>query len=699
MTSTDGLQFITINERAYKYIRQFTIKNAEDALIELVTNCFDAYKKTSLANKQVEIDIINYNTIKVRDFALGLTSSELETCFLQVGNLTSDTASSRGFFSRGAKDISAIGNITFNAIKNNKYSQIILTSDAYGKVNISDVDTTYDIRKSVGIYEPNNGLEVTISLLPNFYVSDPVACYNSLSKLAVLRDIFSDDTNEIYGCIYDNDTLMTRKRLSYTPPVGTLLLELEYTVPNYDVQAKFVVYKADKPIDQPKKENELEFGFLIKDSTTIYEASTIADRFRFNPYMPQVFGYIYCDEIHRLLVEFDANGANSKNPYPILDPSRLTGLNASHPFVLSLLSVPSVRIDSILRELNTNTSSKVISLNEIGDLMDELSKYGLNLLGDEQIKMNFVPKYDEQLAKAIEDDRMNFVTYEKQYLLTTDYAPSMTDLDKYVKNEILRITPDDTQQYVFIMDNNNQLIQIPNKTQTDDINDPIKTLDLDINMLNPKRPYIYKITPSGQLVKLYIFDKGRLEDLTNPENEYVLIKNKQFNIYFIDDINIQKRYVIENSNGLDIKLNLHDPMIKKYLLGKDVDQYSQVSIQSVANTKSLVFLKELLNDILSDIIVENDVISNNLILDSNNYTNLKKIIDRRNQTVSRIQIPLDNIFDKYIHKVIEEKKTSVGNIVTQISTAVGNKIDLYNEGQDILNLKAIFDEIIGAMLE
>ena len=105
------MSFINISERAYKYIRQFTIKNINDALVELITNATDAYNKTQYIERVIKINIYNESRITVTDCAIGLTSDELSKAFLQVGNYTADDTS-RGFFSRGAKDISALGNMT-----------------------------------------------------------------------------------------------------------------------------------------------------------------------------------------------------------------------------------------------------------------------------------------------------------------------------------------------------------------------------------------------------------------------------------------------------------------------------------------------------------------------------------------------------------------------------------------------------------
>ena len=112
--------FIKFNERAYKFIRGSAVSQIIDALIELITNSDDAYDKGKIKNKDIHIHLNYRGQLIVTDQAIGLTSDQMRKCFLQVGNFTS-TNDNRGFFSRGAKDISALGDIYFESIKDNKY--------------------------------------------------------------------------------------------------------------------------------------------------------------------------------------------------------------------------------------------------------------------------------------------------------------------------------------------------------------------------------------------------------------------------------------------------------------------------------------------------------------------------------------------------------------------------------------------------
>ena len=63
----------------------------------------------------------------------------------------------------------------------------------------------------------------------------------------------------------------------------------------------------------------------------------IKEQFKFNPYMKSLSGMIHSTYINKLLRDYDKNGASKLNPFPILDPSRVGGLNYDHPFMQELI--------------------------------------------------------------------------------------------------------------------------------------------------------------------------------------------------------------------------------------------------------------------------------------------------------------------------------------------------------------------------
>ena len=264
MASTKKL--LQIDPRAYNMMKSSTITNIYDAIIELTTNCDDAYGKSKIeTNKKMEIEI-DYSPFSdtehsgiliIRDHALGLTSHQMEKCFLQVGQFTANDTS-RGFFSRGAKDITALGIVTFEAIKDNKYSKITLDTESYAQIYEQDIDVTEEIRKKLKM--DVNGLQVSIMVEKKFPIVGHEILEKEIPSLVSLRNIFNSKHNHI--------TLSTRNylgdpennktsRLSYNFPEGVPVLELTFQVPNFDVEANFIVYKSDTAFEKPEN-NKLQ---------------------------------------------------------------------------------------------------------------------------------------------------------------------------------------------------------------------------------------------------------------------------------------------------------------------------------------------------------------------------------------------------------------------------------------------------------
>ena len=695
--TNQDLTFVNISERAYKYIRQFTIKSVDDALVELITNCIDAYNQTDQQPRLIQIELVGQSVLKVRDNALGLTASDLVNCFLQVGNYTAGS-SSRGFFSRGAKDISALGTVYFKTIKDNKYSACLLNTDAYGTVLVADQPVTPEIREQLKIPDQTNGLEVTLELLPNFCNLDFNNITKDLCTLAVLRDIMSDPKNNIIVYSYDsNNNLRASNRVTFTYPESNLILDLVYNIPNYtECQAHFKVYKTNNPLPQPTKENMMQFGFLIKDSVTIYEVNTIDSKYRWNPYINFLYGYLECDAIRSYLQDYDKNGPSAKNPYPIIDPSRLTGVNNQHPLIKNMYSIPLVRLDLILRELNNQIASQSITIEDIDDLLNELNKYGINIIESEDIPVNFVSNYDSNLVKAVEDDRNRFITYENSHPVAGNYSTDLVNTNNYINKQIKMMINRGPPGTYYLFTREQTVIPIENSSlYNDNIQEILKLIKTENQEDLNVHPYIYKIGPDDDLKQVYVFQKGTYENATN-QNEQILIKNKQFSIQFINDLNLTHRYVIDNTNGIVIKLNLNNPVVSKYMTGgKKLGQLNNnIQLSNIKNTQSLMFFKELITDIIATIIVESDAANGKLILDSDQSNDTKKSNKYYNTIVNKIEGPINTILQKYINNNINRKNNKITSNLTSIQDQINQQI---TDPNIVANLNLLLQQVTASI--
>ena len=369
-------EYLTLDSRMYEYIRTTAITNINDALVELITNSVDAY--TGITNNPNKIRI-NYNktnkTIKVTDYAIGLTGTAMEQNFLTVGSYTSDYYK-RGHFSRGAKDISAIGHITFETIKDNKFSSVKIKDTGMGAVLAKDIDATQEHRDRLGfVDETVNGLSVTVELT-KVSVDNWRTIY--FRRHYALRDIMS---NSAYEVTFIDEDLATQQVVTYGHPNGKLGVEVTWKVPKYNVNATLKVYVDETgKLYHAKDRRYTENGFLISSTNAVYENSLLNDNtIAGHPQIKKVFGRISCEHINHLLKDFESNGYSTLNPFPIIDNSRTTGLNQKHPFVKQLMILPQERVRAVLTELDYQ--AKNVNTNDINDLFKSLNN--VQLLGNE----------------------------------------------------------------------------------------------------------------------------------------------------------------------------------------------------------------------------------------------------------------------------------------------------------------------------
>jgi hypothetical protein len=366
---------LKINNRLYYYLRTSTITNLDDALVELITNSVDAYLDALFnANKIININYSKKNKyIEVFDNAIGLDSDEMEKCFFQVGAYTANDFT-RGHFSRGAKDIIALGNLTIVAIKNNKLSTCKLFNDGRcGFIN-KDINVNDTDRLTFGITD--NGLYSKLEI-----INDTVLEKFNLDNFKIhyaLRDIFSNDTITIN---YNNIDEKTSEILKYNYPEGKLLIDGDYEIEAYGTTANFKCYYNENLIKNSNfKYNEN--GFLISSDNNIYENGMLHCKYiNNNIYSTKIHGMIKCNYINELIKDFEKNGPTDKNPFPIIDSSRMTGLSYEHPFTKELLKLPIERVMYILVDLEYNSKNYD---NQYTDVLKNLSE--LQIIGNDIFK-------------------------------------------------------------------------------------------------------------------------------------------------------------------------------------------------------------------------------------------------------------------------------------------------------------------------
>jgi len=374
---------LELDYRMYQYIRNNAITNIYDAIVELLTNCIDAYSTVPEISKNVIIEYSETNrNLKIIDNAIGLTGERMETAFLTVGTYLSDEQK-RGHFSRGAKDISAIANVTFTAIKDNKISQCKILSNGTGAMIITNKDVTGEERNTYHI--PLNGLSVELDLVESLELD---LDWNLLKKHYALRDILGDSSINVQVNEIDSNNQF---RLQYSQPNLEKIVGVEYQVPYYNVPATFEVWlDRNGVLHQDENQKFSENGFLVKSFNTIYENSTLNSRFiSRHPKFEMLTGVLKCDYINDLLKDYETNGPSDRNPIPIIDTSRLVGLSKSHPFTKHLLRLPQERVTHILTELQYENSDqqKKVNLSELLASLDDLRILGQEIFDKLNIEL------------------------------------------------------------------------------------------------------------------------------------------------------------------------------------------------------------------------------------------------------------------------------------------------------------------------
>jgi hypothetical protein len=384
-TYSEGDSFnLNYTSRFYRYVKASAITGVSPAIVELITNADDAYRRSSLEPLYPIAVELSYKdrTVVVYDHATGLSFERMIECFGQVGTYTS-SKDARGYFSRGAKDITAIGNVYFTSIHNGTISQIKLSTDDILTVIQKEVIVTSEDREMYHI--PVNGLHVKIDLKLSVQLPG-IEELNKMSNYYSMRGLFSDPNNDIQITVFEpNEGIpVYNSKIKYTyPEIEKLLTEEEFTVDGYDgVVATFRLQLLEEPSETDIDTNHMEYGILISSGNAIHEVSTLSGDIRYHPMMSSLTGTLTCSYINDLMYDFDQNGESLANPFPIIDHSRTYGLNKKHPFVKALFKRPLSIIRFILQDLYENRINDSTMSSDITDLFSDLKLFGENILMD-----------------------------------------------------------------------------------------------------------------------------------------------------------------------------------------------------------------------------------------------------------------------------------------------------------------------------
>jgi len=342
------------------------IRDIYDALVELVTNADDRYQILGTSGK-IEIELSRRRaagespTLRVRDFADGMPMAVMSQKIGHTGGRVSGMEqglSVRGTNSRGAKDIAALGKVTFESIPGDGLIHVCEVSEYFDFSLYQPTKVTGVERKRLGI-PVGTGTVITIQLNASRRIPTPVNLKKNLRLLVPLRDIIKDPRRQI--TLKDG----ADKQMVIEPPVlaGRERLKVAFDVPGYvGAKAKLTINRTSEQLEREKPRFR-RGGILIKSRHAVHEATLFDKDLETDPHALRFFGRLVCSHIDELWNQFDQRvearaEIDPSNPMPVLDPSRRSGLTRPHPFVKSLFSEALKRLRPLIEEERRNADKE-----------------------------------------------------------------------------------------------------------------------------------------------------------------------------------------------------------------------------------------------------------------------------------------------------------------------------------------------------
>lgn len=283
---------LPMNPRFAKQSADASIRSLIDAVVELVTNCDDSYRRLEEQGIEVSGKIEIYvnrqkggicNDFRMRDYAEGMTREKLEKAVEFAGE-TSGFESGRtvrGLFGRGLKEaIIALGEGEVNTIKNDALNAAKIWWDENKKKTkwcpseeIPNAST--ELRRSVGI-EQGNGTLVKIKVTnEKMKVPECDKLKEQISNHYVLRGITSSDNRKVllHFVGFEKGREIKRSNISivFEPPEGNVAYEGEVKVPVYGDTIRIKISKSPVPLESPYLDHFAKAGILIKTEASILD--------------------------------------------------------------------------------------------------------------------------------------------------------------------------------------------------------------------------------------------------------------------------------------------------------------------------------------------------------------------------------------------------------------------------------------------
>jgi hypothetical protein len=301
-------------------------------LIELVTNADDAYQ-----GRDGDIVIVvapgtlpGELAYSVHDSATGLSGEKLFEVFTNVGIKAAHFTKgglSRGLLGRGAKDCAIFGSVSFAAIQDGKYSELVITGQtAEANLVFENVDATQQHYEQLMLEPGRSGLTARINAQSDVVKPQPAKLRERLATDAQLRDLIVN-RNVI---LKDTRNAVMDGVLKCPLPIGEEIFATEFELEGFAGKCKLVVRRLAEQQSTLPTESSAN-GLLVKSGATIFQNTWFALKDRTPSRL--LAGELIVPQIVDVLREELASEVLPQ--IPLLTPTR-DGLSSRHPLYKTL---------------------------------------------------------------------------------------------------------------------------------------------------------------------------------------------------------------------------------------------------------------------------------------------------------------------------------------------------------------------------
>ncbi len=402
---------ISGNRRNLYQNASHSIRDVYDAIVELVTNADDRYQLLDSQGRLEGVGVIEIDVerrrkqnkiLKVRDFADGMTGAVMDQKLSNVGGRVSGMElglSVRGTNSRGAKDVAALGEVSFKSFaEDGQFHECQITRSMRFLGPESSI-VTGTIRREGGI-RSGTGTLVTIVLHEGSSVLPHHArLLEGIRHLVQLRWILSDPRRRIV--LRD----IVRGREDVVGPLATEgkeCLSQSFHVPGYPATAKMKVFRSSRPLDRDK-DRFRKGGILVRSRHAVHQATLFDSALESDPHAAWFYGWLRCEYIDELWNDFDERFESGEpldpaNSRILVDPNRRVGLLRDHPFTKALFAEAVKRLRPLVEEerRRADGARTEVESRETRKRLDALQKAAAEFMSSEEEPETSRDPNDEQ---------------------------------------------------------------------------------------------------------------------------------------------------------------------------------------------------------------------------------------------------------------------------------------------------------------